>query len=251
MSVSAGVWIGALGAVGGVSAVSLVGGLGLIGAQGLITRHVVLIISFAAGALLGDAFLHLLPEISESAAGFDVTASLGLLGGVIAFFILEKALHWHHSHVPHEEVLHPVAVSSLVGDALHNFVDGAIVAASFLVDPGLGVATAVAVALHEIPQELGDFGILVHAGMTPRRALMLNFLSGLGALVGAALTLLFAQTVEVERYLIPFTAGAFVYIASTDLIPELHKEPEPGKSLAQVVCLLAGVGVMAALLALE
>ena len=251
MGMPASTWAATLAAVGGISAVSLVGGIGLVMRAKTLDRYLILIISFAAGALLGDAFLHLLPEIAEGAAGFDVTASLGLLTGVIAFFVLEKGLHWHHSHVPHEEVLHPVAVSSLVGDALHNFVDGAIVAASFIVDPALGVATAIAVALHEIPQELGDFGILVHAGMKPRRALLLNFLTGLSAILGAILTLLFAETVELERYLIPFTAGAFVYIASTDLIPELHKEPEPGKSAAQVAFLLAGVGVMAALLAFE
>ena len=251
MAMSAGTWAAALGAVGGISAVSLIGGVGLaVGARKL-DRYLIFVISFAAGALLGDAFLHLLPEISESPHGFDLTASLGLLGGVIAFFVLEKGLHWHHTHVPHAEVLHPVAISSLVGDALHNFVDGAIVAASFIVDPGLGVATAIAVALHEIPQELGDFGILVHAGMKPRRALLLNLLTGLTAILGAVLTMLFAETAELERYLIPFTAGAFVYIASTDLIPELHKEPEPGKSVGQVAFLLAGVGVMAALLALE
>jgi len=251
MAVPAGTWVAALGAVGGISAISLVGGMGLVVGARTLDRYLILIISFAAGALLGDAFLHLLPEVSESEAGFDLTASLSLLTGVIAFFVLEKGLHWHHSHVPHEEVLHPVAVSSLVGDALHNFVDGAIVAASFIVDPALGVATAIAVALHEIPQELGDFGILVHAGMTPRRALLLNFLTGLAAVLGAVLTMLFANTADLERYLIPFTAGAFVYIASTDLIPELHKEPEPGKSAAQVAFLLAGVGVMAALLAFE
>jgi zinc and cadmium transporter len=229
----------------------------LLGAVGLVVRPkalrgaLLLLISFAAGALLGDAFLHLIPEIAESAAGLDELASTGLLAGVLSFFVLEKILHWHHSHIPHQEVLHPVAVSNLIGDGLHNFLDGAIVASAFVASPSLGFATAVAVALHEIPQELGDFGILVHAGLTPRRALLLNFLTGLTAVAGMAVTLTFVPVETVQRLLLPFSAGAFVYIASTDLIPELHKEPEPAKSLLQVGALLAGVGIMAALLVLE
>ncbi len=238
-------------AVLGISSVSLLGALGLVVRPDALRGALLLLISFAAGALLGDAFLHLIPEIAESAAGLDGLASAGLLAGVLSFFVLEKILHWHHSHLPHEEVLHPVAVSNLVGDGLHNFLDGAIVAGAFVASPALGLATAVAVALHEIPQELGDFGILVHAGLTPRRALLLNFASGLTAVAGMAATLTFLPVEATQRLLLPFSAGAFVYIASTDLIPELHKEPEPAKSLLQVVALLAGVGIMAALLALE
>lgn len=251
MAIDGSVWALSGAAVLAISSVSLLGALGLVVRPDALRGALLLLVSFAAGALLGDAFLHLIPEIAESAAGFDPLASAGLLAGVLSFFVLEKILHWHHSHFPHEEMLHPVAVSNLVGDGLHNFLDGAIVAGAFVASPALGFATAVAVAVHEIPQELGDFGILVHAGLTPRRALLLNFLSGLTAVAGMAATLTFFPVEAIERVLLPFSAGAFVYIASTDLIPELHKEPEPAKSLLQVVSLLAGVGIMAALLALE
>ncbi|MDQ3646524.1 MAG: ZIP family metal transporter [Actinomycetota bacterium] len=244
-------WAYTLIALGAVSALSLVGAVTLFLQPQRLRKSMVLLIPFAAGALLGDAFIHLLPEVSESEHGFDLAASMSLLGGVIVFFVLEKILHWHHAHFPHEEVIHPVAVANLVGDSLHNFVDGAIVAAAFLVDVKVGVATAIAVALHEIPQELGDFAILVHAGLKPRRALALNLATAAAAVVGGVLTLVVASAAGIERVLIPFSAGAFVYIASTDLIPELHKEPEPGKSLVQLVALVGGVAVMALLLLVE
>lgn len=245
------VWIYTLVALAVVSAMSLMGAVVLVIKRNALQRGLIFVISFAAGALLGDAFLHLLPEVAESEHGLDLTASLSLLAGVVAFFVLEKMLHWHHSHIPHEEVLHPVAVTNLVGDALHNFVDGAIVAASFAVSPELGIATTIAIALHEIPQEVGDFGILLHAGLAPKRALLLNFVTGLAAVAGGIATLAFLEVTALERVLVPFSAGAFVYIASTDLIPELHKEPEPRKSFFQVLALVSGVGVMALLLLLE
>ena len=239
-------------AVTAISAISLVGLVTLTLRGTVLRKSLLILISFAAGALLGDAFLHLLPEIVEEQGGFTISTSFGLLGGVIAFFVLEKILHWHHAHIASEEVLHPVAITNLVGDALHNLIDGAIVAGAFLASPRLGIATAVAVALHEIPQEIGDFGILVHAGLAPRRALLLNFLTGLTAIVGAVLTLMASSFVQgLETALIPVTAGGFVYIASTDLIPELHKEPEAGKSVVQLIALMVGIAVMASLLLLE
>lgn len=234
-----------------VSALSLVGALTLSLRPQTLQRGLLILISFAAGALLGDTFLHLLPELTESQGGFTLRTSTFLLVGVVSFFILEKVLHWHHSHMPSEEVLHPVAFTNLLGDALHNFIDGAIVAGGFIVSPKLGIATAIAVALHEIPQELGDFGIMVHAGLKPRRALLLNLGTALTAVLGAVITLALSETVaSIESFLIPITAGGFIYIASTDLIPELHKEPEAGKSAVQLAGLLAGIGVMAALLGL-
>jgi zinc and cadmium transporter len=245
------VWLLSLAAVIAVSFISLLSVLALLVRPSALQKLLLLLVSFAAGALLGDAFLHLIPEIAATEGGLDTIASLWLLAGVIAFFVLEKVLHWHHAHLHREEVVHPVAVSNLVGDGLHNFVDGAIVAGAFVASTSLGVATTIAVALHEIPQELGDFGILVHAGLKPPRAVFLNFMSGLVAIAGAVATLMFLPVESVERLLLPFSAGAFVYIASTDLIPELHKEPEPVKSIIQVVALVAGVGVMAALLLLE
>lgn len=247
-----GAWFAAIVSVLVVSALSLCGALTLLFRPATVRRGLLVVISFAAGALLGDAFLHIIPEIAESDRGFDLTASFLLLGGVVAFFVLEKVLHWHHAHVPSEEVMHPVAVTNLIGDGMHNFVDGTIVAGAFLHSRPLGVATAVAVALHEIPQELGDFGILLHAGLKPKRALLLNLVTALAALVGAVATLAASTRVgAIETYLLPVTAGGFVYIASTDLIPELHREPDARKSVVQLAGLLAGVAVMAALLLVE
>jgi len=252
MEVTVATWLWTIGTVTVVSALSLVGALTLVLRPGILERFQLALISFAAGALLGDAFIHLLPEISESEPGFDLTASFCLLGGVLVFFVLEKVLHWHHSHYALEEVVHPVAVTNLVGDGLHNFVDGSIIAGSFLVSTELGIATTIAVVLHEIPQELGDFAILVRAGLKPRRALALNALSAVTAVIGAAATLLASSIVhDLARLLVPATAGAFVYIASTDLFPELHKEPDARKSAVQLAGVLGGVGVMTALLLLE
>ena len=245
------VWLATLAAVALISVISLSGAVVLVGREALLRRALIFLIAFAAGALLGDAFLHILPEISESDAGFDTGTSIAILAGVVSFFSLEKFLHWHHAHIPHEEVLHPVAITNLVGDGLHNFIDGAIVAAAFLASKEIGIATTIAVALHEIPQELGDFGILVHAGMKPRRALALNFASALASVAGAVLVIITADVGSIEDLLLPFTAGAFVYIAGTDLIPELHKEPELTKSFVQLTGLVSGIAIMLALLALE
>ena len=245
------VWVQSLAAVLGISAISLVGSVGLVMSQEAVRRVLFLLVAFAAGALLGDSFFHLLPEVAESESGLDVTASIAVLGGVLGLFVLEKVFHWHHSHFPQDEVLHPVAATNLVGDGLHNFVDGAIVAGAFVVSTELGIATAIAVALHEIPQEIGDFGILLHAGLRPKSALMLNFLSGLLALAGAITVLLFISVETVDRFLVPFSAGAFVYIASTDLLPDMHKEAQPGRSALQLVALVLGVAMMGALLVLE
>ena len=244
-------WLWTLLALAGVSLFGLLGAVTFLINPRARQSVLIVLVSFAAGALLGDAFIHMIPEIAESPAGFDIHASFGLLGGITGFFMLEKVLHWHHAHMPGEEVLHPVAISNLIGEGIHNFVDGVIVAGAFLISTQLGIATTAAIALHEIPQELGDFGILVHAGMKPRRALALNMLIGLSGIAGGVFTLLFATGVDSIRLLLPFAAGGFIYIASTDLIPELHKEPEPGKSLVQVFALLLGIAVMAALLLVE
>lgn len=243
------VWLQALGSVGVVTAMSVVGAVGLQLRAEVLKKTLVFLVPFAAGALLGDAFFHIIPELSEE-GGFEFTASLALVLGLVIFFALEKVLHWHHAHYPHEDVIHPIAMSNLVGDALHNLLDGSLIGASYLVSPTVGLATTIAVVLHEIPQELGDFGILVHSGVEPKRALRLNLLTGSAAVVGAVLALLSGDALS-EDLLLPVAAGAFIYIASTDLLPELHKEPEPRKSLLQIGALVAGVGVMVALLGLE
>ena len=235
-----------------VSAISFVGGWLLLLREDLVRRLLLFLISFSVGALLGDALIHLLPELAETGDGFSTGVSFAVIAGIGAFFVLEKILHWHHAHIPTEEVIHPVAVTNLVGDAVHNFVDGAIIAGSFLASIPLGITTTIAVALHEIPQEIGDLGILIHAGLKPRRALLLNVVSSLAALLGGLLTLALADSIQnLERPLLGITAGAFLYIAGSDLIPELHRETRISTSVAQLTAIAAGIGMMALLLLVD
>src|ERR671915_2456443 len=147
------VWAPALAAVGGISLVSLVGAVGMVIKRDFLAKALFVVVAFAAGALLGDAFFHLVPEIAESDTGFDTTASVAILSGVLVLFVLEKVLHWHHAHFPHPEVMHPVAVTNLVGDGLHNFVDGAIVAGGLSGVTQLGGAPPNPAAPPQIPQE--------------------------------------------------------------------------------------------------
>ncbi len=252
-------WLYALGSVLLVSLVSLVGVFTLSLNVERLERIVFLLVSFAVGAMLGGALIHLIPR-SFAALG-DRTASLLVLAGVIAFFVLEKFLHWRHDHgvalsaaelevaaaLHVEPEVKPFAMMNLVGDAAHNFLDGAVIAAAYLVSIPTGVVTTAAVMLHEIPQEIGDFGVLVYGGFEPKKALLYNFASGLASVVGAVLALVIgAQVAGFADYLLPITAGSFLYIAGSDLIPELHHHHSTPaiKSVWQLVMILLGVGVM-------
>ncbi len=207
-------------------------------------RLMFVLISFAAGTLLGDTFFHILPELVTD-NGFGLQTGAWLLGAFVLFFILENVIHWHHYHHVSEEDKHPVGMLNLVGDGLHNLIDGVIIGAAYLVDFRLGVATTLAVIFHEIPQEIGDFFILVHSGFRKGQALLFNFLSGLTAVVGVLLALWFSQlVVGALPTLLTLTAGGFIYIAAVDLIPELHKEMSSRKSILQLVSMLAGIGLM-------
>src|SRR5690606_17424437 len=220
-----------------------------------------LLISLSAGALLGDVFIHLLPEIIEEHGGFSPIVSLLVLCGIIGFFILEKFLIWHHHHsieTPEDHRQHQhshtqsLGVMNLIGDAFHNLLDGMIIAASFLISPVVGVSTTLAVILHEIPQEIGDFGVLIHSGFSVKKGLFFNFLTGSVAILGALLVIIIGnQSESILHYLIPFTAGGFIYIAGSDLIPELKKERVVLNSLFQLIALLMGVGIMYALIWFE
>lgn len=244
-------WIPAIVSVVFVSALSLLGVLFIPFEKRRLKRLLTYAVSFSAGALLGDAFLHLLPEAAEG-TGFGLAVSLFALAGILFSFIVEKFIHWRHCHVPtSEEHPHPFAVMNLVGDGVHNFIDGAIIAASYLVSVPVGLATTLAVTLHEIPQEIGDFGVLIHGGFTRKKALLFNFLTASSAILGAILTLLIARAAEIAELLVPFAAGLFIYIAAADLVPELHRETKASRSLLQLVFFIAGIGVMAALLILE
>ena len=163
---------------------------------------------------------------------------------MVTFFCLEKLIHWHH-HVEgdeHQDEHKPVAYLTLIGDAIHNFADGAVIGAAYLVSIPLGVTTTLAVIAHEIPHELSDFLILIHGGFSNSRALKYNFLSATTAILGTLLVLFMsAQSESIERYLVPFATGNFIYIASSDLIPELLKKSKGNSSVAQVLLLIAGI----------
>ncbi len=254
---SAVIW--ALVSVGIVSLLSLGGALGL--SFGLLQRHRVMmaLIALAAGTLIGDAFLHLLPVAAHD--GFSPGLGLWVIAGLLIMFGIEVVLRRGHSHAEHlgDEHAHdhdhgvePFGWLNLVGDGLHNLLDGVIIAAAYLIDIQAGIATTVAVALHEIPQELGDFAVLVRSGMPVKKALALNFGSALLAFLGAAMVFALGLSVEgLEAVAVPLIAGAFVYIAAADLVPELHHHSK-GKDMAViVVALLIGLLLMAALLGLE
>jgi zinc and cadmium transporter len=229
-----------------VSLLSFIGVFALALNKENLNKVTAFLVSISAGALLGDAFLHLMPEAAENKDGLLVW--LWLLGGIILFFILEKIIHWHHCHNPaqHEhEHVHALGKMNLIGDGLHNFLDGLIIAGAFLVNIPLGIATTIAVIAHEIPQEISDFGILIYSGFSRIKALAFNFFSGAISTVGAIAGLLIGAQIEnFVYYIVPFAAGGFIYIAAADIIPELHKEVEIKKSLKQLLGILIGIGIM-------
>lgn len=235
-----------------VSILSLTGILLLSFKEVFFRKCIPLFISMAVGALLGDAFIHLIPEALESGSS---STGIGLLVivGILLFFILERVLHWHH-HGEDTEIshVHPVGRLVLVSDIIHNFLDGVIIAASFMVSVPVGLATTLAVVLHEIPQEVGDFAVLLHAGYTKKRAIFLNFLTALSAFFGAALFFAVGEyATPLAAYFVPLTAGGFIYIAVADLIPELQKTKRFQDSLYQLTAVIVGVIAMALLTFLE
>ncbi len=246
------IWIYVLASVLIISLISLVGIFTLSWNQEKLYRRLLFLVSFSAGTLLGDAFIHLIPEAYDNAKS-PVSVSVYVLLGILIFFILEKIVHWRHCHRRAcENHPHPFTYNILVGDSLHNFVDGMVVAASFLVSVPVGIATSVAIIFHEIPQEIGDFGSLVYGGFSRAKALFFNFLTALTAILGAILILVVGNVSEnIVSFLIPFTAGGFIYIAASDLIPQLHKEDDTKKSLGHLIFLIAGVILMFGLLYLE
>ena len=246
-------WVLSLLSVGIVSVISFVGAFALWAGISRLQWMVPLLIALAVGALFGDALIHLLPEAFADSSSSALTASYVLLG-ILLFFAFESFLHWHHEHRSQatDSAVHPMAYVNLLADGLHNFVDGLIIGASYLVSVPIGLATTAAVALHEIPQELGDFGVLVRAGFTRRRALTMNFLSALAALIGVPISLLVGSQVEgYATVMVAVTAGGFIYLAGADLIPELHKDHRLPRSFIQFVVVVIGMGLMYLLLLIE
>lgn len=245
------IYLYALGSVLIVSLVSLAGIFTLTLREELLRKYIFLLVSLAVGALLGDAFIHLLPE---GFAGIEnaTNVSLAVIAGILIFFVLEKVFHWHH-HLEGEDIstIHPTGRMILVSDGIHNFIDGLIIGASYLVSVEVGIATTLAVILHEIPQEMGDFGVLIHSGYTTGKALWFNFLSALLAVFGTILALTVGSTEKLTLWLIPFAAGGFIYIAMSDLIPELHKTKNVSHSVLQFIAVLVGIGAMVLLRTIE
>ena len=230
-----------------MSLVALSGALILVFQEKILKRILLPLVAFSAGAMLGSAFFHNLPEAIEE-LGNGLSPFIWLVVGFSTFFLLEQFIHWHHCHrVPSEHSgghthKHPSPLTYLVllGDALHNLIDGVLVAAAFIIEIRLGLVTLLAVAAHEIPQEIGDFGILIHGGWKRAKALLLNVVSGLTFLVGGLITYAFAQNVNIILVL-PFAAGSFLYIAAADLIPEIKHEEDTGKKAIYFAAFILGL----------
>ena len=258
------------GSVLGVSLLSLIGVFTLSLREQVMHRLIFLLVGVSAGALFGDALIHLLPDALSEIPNTTVVM-LCVIGGILSFFILEKFLRWKHTHDTedheegaypemHEETaphvhtgrVQPLGYLILASDAVHNGIDGIIIAASYLAGVEVGVATTIAVILHEIPQEISRFGLLLHSGFSRFQALFFNFCSALTALLGAASVVVIGTYIHsVVPFIAAFAAGTFLYIAGSDLVPEIHKTSDPRRSLAQFISILVGVGLMAALLLLE
>jgi zinc and cadmium transporter len=203
------------------------------------------LVAFSAGALLAGGFIHLIPEALDNLQA-EIVFGFVIIGFIL-FFLLERFLHWHHCHDGKCDV-HQVTYLILIGDGIHNFVDGVIIAVSFIVSVPFGIVSTLLILGHEVPQELGDYGILVYGGMSKTRSLMYNFIAQLTAVLGGIIGYFLSNTIQsVIPYILPFAAGGFIYIAASDLVPELHKEPDLQKSLVSFGFFLVGVIFMIAI----
>ena len=243
-----------------VSLISFTGLFFLSVKDRLLKSVIFILVSFSVGALFGDAFVHLIPEAFESGISGSVISAF-ILTGIIIFFVLEKFIHWRHSHVETDEIceyhreerpIKPAGYMILLSDTAHNFLDGIIIAASYMVSVEVGITTTIAVVLHEIPQEIGQFGLLIHYGFSKFKALLFNFYSALSAVLGAVVALLLGSKIDgFTPFIISIAAGGFIYIAGSDLVPEIHKTSDPKKSTIQFISILGGIALMFAFLLIE
>jgi zinc and cadmium transporter len=244
-------FIWAISAVVAVSLVSLVGVVLLGCKREILNKLLTPLIAFAAGALLGDAFIHLLPEAVED-VGFGPGTSFLVIGGILLAFVVEKYIHWHHCRKGDVSHVHKLAAMNVVGDGIHNFIDGLAIGASFLVSPTVGVATTIAVILHEIPQEIGDFSILLYSGLSRAKAILYNLASAAVAILGVLVVFALGERIEeIEPLLLLFAAGNFIYIALADIVPELHKKERPFHGFIHVIAIIAGCAIMLGLTLFE
>ncbi len=227
-----------------ISIISLIGIITLMMQEKSLRRILFIFMGFSAGGLMGNAFFHIMPEALETLSAQWVFGLV--LVGFSVFFLLERVIHWHHWHKEDHQV-HPYAYLNLIGDSIHNFVDGLIIIAAFSHSIPLGIVTTGTIILHEIPQELGDFGVLIHAGLSTRTALMYNFMTALMAVAGVIIGYFLIQQIEaLSGMILPVAAGGFIYIAASDLIPELHKEEDMKKSVYSFLFFILGVMLMVA-----
>jgi zinc and cadmium transporter len=217
----------------------------------VLNKILLILVSLSAGALMGGAFLHLIPEAiekvsHESTEHVEIPGEIFMfvLVGFILFFVLEKVLHWRHCHKGKCDV-HTFHYMNLVGDTIHNFIDGLILAAGFVTSIELGLTTTVAIAAHEIPQEIGDFGVLIYGGFAKKKAIILNFIVALTIVLGGIIGYFISQTIDqATTFLLPFAAGGFIYIAATDLVPEIKKELDVKKYMATLIVFILGILIM-------
>lgn len=226
-----------------MSALALVGSVSTLLSESVFDRVVLPLVALAAGALLGGAMFHMLPASLEALGG-GVSVFVWVVAGVFSFHVLEQYLHWHHCHRPVSEH-RPLGYMVLVADGLHNLLGGLAVGSAFVLDVQLGIVTWLVAAAHEVPQELGDFGILVHSGWSRRGALMYNVASALTFPFGGLIAYALAGSVDVA-VLVPFAAGTFIYIALADLLPEITTAPAPGEKTLHTVSFAVGLALLLA-----
>jgi zinc and cadmium transporter len=223
-----------------MSAIALVGGVTTLLRPATLEGLLLPLVALAAGTLFGGAFFHMIPE--GTAALEPLAAAVWLVGGFTAFLGLEQFLHWHQSHGAPTEVRKPVTYLVLIGDAIHNFLGGLGIASTFLINPSAGVVAWIAAVAHEVPQELGDFGILVHGGLPRRHALLWNLASALTFPVGAVLAYFASHRFEVAG-LVLFGAGNFIYIAASDLVPEIKSHRSLGGAAMHLGFFMIGLAL--------
>jgi zinc and cadmium transporter len=223
---------------------SLVGIITLAVSDKLLKKILILLVSFSAGSLMGGAFFHLIPEILEGGNDFFLP-SIYILIGFCLFFLLERILRWHHCHRMNCDVNQHLGPLNLIGDGIHNVIDGLVIISAFVMGPQLGIPVTLSIAFHLVPKEIGDFGVLLYSGFKKTKALVYNLLVASTVIIGVVLGYFLLDSIAgLNQFLLPFAAGGFIYIAASDLVPEIHQERSLGRSLISFLIFLAALGLM-------